>query len=165
MEQDRRERKKAMLLGSFLGDAFVLGAHWIYNVRMIEASFGDYTEPQEPLPDSYHKGKHLGDYTHYGDQALLLRIPEGGRRLYRGGRRETAGKWRVTAGTWTGRRSNRGGVRQGEDALGVRRAGRRGAAPVLYWVEDPWAALKLPSAKRRHAQQRAVACRHGVFRA
>ncbi len=72
METAYQNRKSAMLLGSFLGDAFVLGAHWIYDVNEIEAHFGEYTAPHEPLPGTWHKGKHLGDYTHYGDQAYLL---------------------------------------------------------------------------------------------
>jgi ADP-ribosylglycohydrolase len=148
MEQDRRERKKAMLLGSFLGDAFVLGAHWIYNVRMIEASFGDYTEPQEPLPDSYHKGKHLGDYTHYGDQALLLHeyLKERRGAYTEEGWRET---WRRQMAGYRGymdraTKESLAAFSRGEprgsasDELG----GAARIAPVLYWVEDPWAALE-----------------------
>lgn len=148
MEQDRRERKKAMLLGSFLGDAFVLGAHWIYNVRMIESHFGDYAEPQEPLPGSYHKGKHLGDYTHYGDQALLLSeyLKERRGAYTEEGWRET---WRRHMAGYRGymdkatkesleafdRGESRGSA---SDELG----GAARLAPVLYWVEDPWAALE-----------------------
>jgi len=148
MEQDCKERKKAMLWGSFLGDAFVLGAHWIYNVRMIEARFGDYSAPQEPLPGSYHNGKHLGDYTHYGDQALLLNEylkerrgvynEEGWRETWRRhmadyhGYMDRATKESLTA---FARGESRGSA---SDELG----GAARLAPVLYWVEDPWAALE-----------------------
>lgn len=69
---DLKSRKESMLLGSFMADAFVLGAHWIYDLNQIEANFGSYDNPHGPLPGSWHKGKKLGDYSHYGDQAYLL---------------------------------------------------------------------------------------------
>lgn len=65
-------RKRNMLIDSIVGDAYSLGAHWIYDVGQIEKKFGEYKEPAEPLPDSYHKDKHVWDQTHYGDQALIL---------------------------------------------------------------------------------------------
>jgi len=148
MEQEREERKRAMLLGSFLGDAFVLGAHWIYNVKVIETKFGDYTAPQEPLPGSWHQGKHLGDYTHYGDQALLLNeylkdkhgaySDDGFREVWRQymtgyrGYMDKASRESLAVfekGDPTGSHS---------DELG----GAARLAPVLYWVEDPWTALE-----------------------
>jgi len=149
MEQDRRERQKAMLLGSFLGDAFVLGAHWIYNVRMIEARFGDYSAPQEPLPGSYHKGKHLGDYTHYGDQALLLHeylrerrgayTEEGWRETWR--RHMTGYRGYMDRATKESLAAFDRGEPRGSasDELG----GAARLAPVLYWGEDPWASLEV----------------------
>jgi ADP-ribosylglycohydrolase len=148
MALEREERKKAMLLGSFLGDAFVLGAHWIYNVKVIEARFGDYAAPQEPLPGSYHQGKHLGDYTHYGDQALLLNAYlKEQRGVY------TNGGWREV---WRRHMAGYGGYMDKAtkdsleafdrgDELGSHSDELGGAAriaPVLYWVEDPWTALE-----------------------
>ena len=70
--QDLKDRKKAMSLGSFMGDAFALGAHWTYDLSKIEDNFGTYDQPHAPLPGSLHINKKLGDYTHYGDQALLI---------------------------------------------------------------------------------------------
>lgn len=67
-----KEKLEGMLIGSFLGDTVALGAHWIYDQARIKQHFGDISEPVEPLSDSYHVGKHLGDFTHYGDQTLFL---------------------------------------------------------------------------------------------
>lgn len=69
---DKDEKRKAMWLGSITGDAFVLGGHWIYDLKKLESAFPDYDRPQQPLPDSYHKNKKLGDQTHYGDQTRHL---------------------------------------------------------------------------------------------
>jgi ADP-ribosylglycohydrolase len=65
-------RRNALWLGSIVGDAFVLGGHWIYDVEKLKSSFPDYNKPQNPLPGTYHKSKKLGDQTHYGDQARHL---------------------------------------------------------------------------------------------
>ncbi|MCH4887584.1 ADP-ribosylglycohydrolase family protein [Acidaminobacter sp. JC074] len=62
---------RGMVLGAFVGDALALGAHWIYNVDDIKKKFGrisDLTAPEA----IYHDGKVKGDYTHYGDQALMV---------------------------------------------------------------------------------------------
>ena len=155
MAVEKMERKKAMLLGSFLGDAFVLGAHWIYNVKVIEARFGQYDAPHEPLPSSWHTGKHLGDYTHYGDQALLLfdhlkerqgeYTDDGFRAAWRhymnsyGGYMDMASKGSFEAfekGSQTGSES---------DELG----GAARIAPVLYWVEEPEEALEAAVSQSR----------------
>lgn len=63
---------KGMIMGGFLGDAFVLGAHWIYDLDKITSNFGIYDQVSEPLSETFHKGKHKGDFTHYGDQAFML---------------------------------------------------------------------------------------------
>lgn len=60
-----------MVLGSFVGDAMALGPHWVYNTNVLDKKFGRVEQYLDPLA-SYHKGKHKGDFTHYGDQALLL---------------------------------------------------------------------------------------------
>lgn len=147
MELERNERKKAMLLGSLLGDSFVLGAHWIYNVKAIKRNFGEYDKPHEPLPRSWHKGKHLGDYTHYGDQAMLLYdylkecqgkySVDGFKTVWRefmssySGYIDKASKESVKAfdeDKTTGSKS---------DELG----GAARIAPVLYFIKDPETAL------------------------
>ncbi len=63
---------KGMLLASFAGDSLALGAHWIYDTEKIRSEIGRVDRLIAPLPNSYHKGKAVGEFTHYGDQTLLL---------------------------------------------------------------------------------------------
>jgi ADP-ribosylglycohydrolase len=155
MALELKERKKAMLLGSFLGDVFVLGAHWIYNVKVIEARFGQYDAPHEPLPGGWHSGKHLGDYTHYGDQALLLYdyLKEWQGRYTDDGFRTV---WRRYMNSYNGYMDiaskgsleafEKGGlIGSQSDELG----GAARIAPVLYWVEDPAKALEAAVSQSR----------------
>jgi ADP-ribosylglycohydrolase len=60
-----------LLLGSFIGDALALGPHWIYDPNEISKQLGKITHFHSPLA-SYHPGKSAGDFTHYGDQVLVL---------------------------------------------------------------------------------------------
>jgi ADP-ribosylglycohydrolase len=61
----------AMLWGAFYGDAYALGAHWIYDTEMIKNSNLDFSTCQDPI-SSYHSTKKAGDFTHYGDQMFWL---------------------------------------------------------------------------------------------
>jgi ADP-ribosylglycohydrolase len=65
------DKKKAMVFGAFAADALALGAHWVYNTRVIDKKFGVMEQYHDPLT-SYHTGKKKGDFTHYGDQMLVL---------------------------------------------------------------------------------------------
>jgi ADP-ribosylglycohydrolase len=67
-----QDNAQAMLLASFAADALALGAHWIYDPQKIRDDFGSIRTYQQPPPTSYHASKNKGDFTHYGDQALLL---------------------------------------------------------------------------------------------
>jgi ADP-ribosylglycohydrolase len=66
------DKAKAMVLGSFIGDSLALGAHWIYDQGKIAAEHGRLDALKAPGADSYHPTKQAGDFTHYGDQALVL---------------------------------------------------------------------------------------------
>ncbi len=66
------QRYKAMVLASFAGDALALGAHWIYDTDKLYAQLGRVEDYLSPSPDSFHSGKADGQFTHYGDQTLLL---------------------------------------------------------------------------------------------
>ncbi len=66
-----KENKRAMIFGSFVGDALALGPHWVYNTNVIDKKFGRVQHYFDPLV-SYHAGKKKGDFTHCGDQMLLL---------------------------------------------------------------------------------------------
>jgi len=63
--------QSAAVIGAFVADALSLGAHWVYNTGVIDKKFGRVEQYYDPLT-SYHKGKHAGDFTHYGDQTLVL---------------------------------------------------------------------------------------------
>ena len=66
------DNAKAMVMASFAGDALSLGVHWIYNTNVIDRKWGqveNYIKPERP---TYHPTKNLGDFTHYGDQTLIL---------------------------------------------------------------------------------------------
>jgi ADP-ribosylglycohydrolase len=65
-------KAQAMVLASFAGDALSLGVHWIYNTNVIDKKWGrvdNYIKPERP---TYHPTKNLGEFTHYGDQTLIL---------------------------------------------------------------------------------------------
>jgi ADP-ribosylglycohydrolase len=61
-----------MVMASFLADSFALGPHWIYDTGQIKEKFGEINQLTQPQPGSYHSNKQKGDFTHYGDQALVL---------------------------------------------------------------------------------------------
>lgn len=66
------DKAQAMVLASFAADALSLGVHWIYNTNVIDKKWGpveNYLKPERP---TYHPTKDLGDFTHYGDQTLVL---------------------------------------------------------------------------------------------
>ncbi len=60
-----------MLLGAFVGDSLALGPHWIYDRAEIAKRWPRVTALHAP-GTNYHPGKVAGDYTHLGDQMLLL---------------------------------------------------------------------------------------------
>lgn len=61
-----------LILPSFFADALALGPHWIYNAEEIHSFYPDGLSNYDKPHSSYHKGKSAGDFTHYGDQALVL---------------------------------------------------------------------------------------------
>ena len=64
--------RQAMVLGSFLGDSLALGAHWIYDQQRIAEQIGRVDRLLPPPAGSFHAGKKAGEFTHYGDQTLVL---------------------------------------------------------------------------------------------
>lgn len=62
---------EAMIWGSLVGDALALGPHWIYDPEEIRKKIGTPDRLHDPI-SKYHPGKSAGDFTHYGDQALLF---------------------------------------------------------------------------------------------
>lgn len=66
------DNRRAMVLASFLGDSLALGPHWQYDQGALELAFGRVENLVAPPPDGYHRGKQAGQFTHYGDQTLVL---------------------------------------------------------------------------------------------
>lgn len=60
-----------ILLASLIGDALSLGPHWIYDQEVILSKLGRVVSYHAPI-SNYHPGKGAGDFTHYGDQVLVL---------------------------------------------------------------------------------------------
>lgn len=67
-----KTKARAMVLASFAADSLSLAAHWIYDTARIDQEFGTIDQLLPPAIDSYHGSRHKGDFTHYGDQALVL---------------------------------------------------------------------------------------------
>lgn len=66
------ERAKEMVVASFVADSLALGAHWIYDPKQIEKEFGRVSSLTEPYPGTFHHTKKKGEFTHYGDQMMVL---------------------------------------------------------------------------------------------
>jgi ADP-ribosylglycohydrolase len=67
-----RENLAAMLWASLAADSLALGVHWIYDTRVIDENFGrveSFVKPSEP---THHPTKDRGEFTHYGDQTMVL---------------------------------------------------------------------------------------------
>jgi ADP-ribosylglycohydrolase len=67
-----RNKRKSMVMASFVADSLALGAHWIYETEKITSNFGRVESLMKPAPDSYHPTKRKGEFTHYGDQSFVL---------------------------------------------------------------------------------------------
>jgi len=66
------DRIRGAIWGQFIGDAFCLGSHWIYDLTELARRFPRGLKGFEtPAAGHYHFGKKSGDLTHYGDGALL----------------------------------------------------------------------------------------------
>jgi len=66
------DRYKGMLLGALVGDALALGVHWIYDVEYLKSKYGEVRDFLSPSENPYHSTKSKGEFTHYGDQIILL---------------------------------------------------------------------------------------------
>lgn len=67
-----KDKTKALVMASFAADSLALGAHWIYDPEKIKSEFGRVESLKKPYPQSFHKTREKGEFTHYGDQMLVL---------------------------------------------------------------------------------------------
>lgn len=61
-----------LVRASFAADAFCLGPHWIYDLSEIDRLYPDGLSGLDAPRSSYHGEKAAGDFTHHGDQSLVL---------------------------------------------------------------------------------------------
>ncbi len=61
-----------LILPAFFGDALALGPHWIYDADEIARLYPNGVSSYDVPRSNYHPGKQAGDFTHYGDQTLVL---------------------------------------------------------------------------------------------
>lgn len=95
-----RNTRRDAVVAAFMADCLALGPHWIYDQERITREFPDFAAPTAPLPDSYHKTKGLGDFTHYGDQMLVLLESLAGRGAF--DRADFAARWKALFETYDG---------------------------------------------------------------
>ena len=67
-----RPNVKDAVITSFVADALALGVHWVYDVNAIIEKYGRLEKMAAPILAPYHVGKKKGEFTHYGDQTLVL---------------------------------------------------------------------------------------------
>lgn len=66
------ENRYAAVWAAFAADALSLGVHWIYDPDQIQSGRGRVEAFSDPGPDSFHKNRKAGEFTHYGDQMRIL---------------------------------------------------------------------------------------------
>ena len=66
------DQTTTMVMASFAADTLALGVHWIYDTSVIDEKHGRVQEYVKPSPPTFHTTKEKGEFTHYGDQMLVL---------------------------------------------------------------------------------------------
>lgn len=67
------ERLQGCIWGQFVGDAAALGSHTIFDLKELDRRFPKGIQGFEaPYEGHIHEGKKSGDFTQYGDAALVL---------------------------------------------------------------------------------------------
>jgi len=65
-------KSKDAVLTSFVADALSLGVHWVYDTSEIDKKYGRLEGIVKPELAPYHMEKGKGEFTHYGDQMMVL---------------------------------------------------------------------------------------------
>jgi ADP-ribosylglycohydrolase len=63
---------QAAVWACFAADSLALGVHWVYDTGKIAERYGRVQSLLKPEIAAYHNTKDRGDFTHYGDQTLVL---------------------------------------------------------------------------------------------
>lgn len=151
-------KARAMVLASFVADSLALGARWIYDIREIENRFGRVQHLLQPGKDSYHATKSVGEFTHYGDQALVLLESTAAANGFE--LEHFARSWRAMFGTYRGYfdKATKGTLKHFEEGIpptasgspSTDLAGAARIAPLVYCYRDNLEAL-VASAKAQTA--------------
>ena len=64
-------KSQDLLLATLAADSYCLGTHWVYDIEELKKLDINYKELNKPHAP-WHKGKTKGDFTHYGDQIVIL---------------------------------------------------------------------------------------------
>ena len=144
-----RQKAKAMVLASFVGDSLALGVHWIYDAKRIVREFGRVERFLTPKPDSYHPTKRKGQFTHYGDQAYVLLQSLADRKTF--DLADFAERWRGLFAAYTGYYdgATKGTLKNFADGAGPEAsaspsndlAGAARIAPLVFCLRDDPGAL------------------------
>ncbi len=67
-----KDNARAVVKASLAADSLALGVHWIYDAEKIKSDYGVVDQLMAPGLNTYHPTKKKGDFTHYGDQTLVL---------------------------------------------------------------------------------------------
>jgi ADP-ribosylglycohydrolase len=128
---------------SFLADSLALGAHWIYDQEKIQRKLGRVDTLLPPPSGSQHAGKRAGDFTHYGDQTLILLRSVAGSRKF--DLQDFARRWRefwVSPQSYVDQatRQTLANMDQGQDLAQAGSksndlAGAARIAPLIYFLE------------------------------
>jgi len=163
---------QAMVVASFIGDSHALGVHWIYDTDRIEREYGRVDEILAPPSDSFHTTKKAGEFTHYGDQALVLLeslAARGGFHLD-----DFWQRWQDLFASYNGYvdQATKGTLRNMQSGKGPEEAGSfsdelAGAsriAPLVYWYSDDADALEeAVQAQTRMTHNNPVILQSGLF--
>jgi ADP-ribosylglycohydrolase len=157
-EERMRDNRTAMVMASFLGDSLALGVHWIYDTQRIQVEFGRVDSLLGPKPDSYHPAKEKGDFTHYGDQTLVLLECVAARKGFR--LDDFAARWKslfksyrgyydqATKATLRNHEMGKGPEDGGSSSQDL--AGAARIAPLVFWYQaDPDSLVEAARAQTR----------------
>ena len=67
-----REHAKDMIKAALAADSLALGLHWIYDLDRLTTLCPRADRLMDPAPDTFHPARKRGEFTHYGDQAMVL---------------------------------------------------------------------------------------------
>ena len=62
----------SLFRAAFLADSLCLGSHWIYDQAKIASLYPEGVQDFEKPHSSYHPNRSRGEFTHFGDQMLIV---------------------------------------------------------------------------------------------